>query len=148
MEKRYGPEFCYSLASRRGSRHLTRLYDRYLAPAGITSSQFSILGFLGQTPGMTVVELADEMVMERTTMVRALEPLQRSGLVVKGSEPKGRAVAYFLTKIGIEKFNDACPLWEAAQREFEKEFGERQAASLRKQLLSIGGDCGETDCIR
>jgi DNA-binding MarR family transcriptional regulator len=131
-----GPDLCYSLATRRGARYLARLYDRRLAPAGITISQFSILSLLERHPGVSVAELARQMVMERTTLVRALRPLQAAGLVQ--SEPgSGRALKLFASASGLRKVAEALPAWEAAQAEFETAFGHDRAARLRGDILEL-----------
>ena len=53
------PEFCYCQASRRGARLMSRIYDRHLAPAGISISQFSILSRIARQPGVLIADLAD-----------------------------------------------------------------------------------------
>ena len=37
------PENCNCLAFRQAARHVTQFYDRFLAPTGLRSTQFSIL---------------------------------------------------------------------------------------------------------
>jgi DNA-binding MarR family transcriptional regulator len=132
-----GPDRCYSLAGRRGARHLTRIYDRHFAPAGITNSQFSILSTIDFRPEITATELADAMVMERTTLLRALEPLQRSGWVRTAPLKKGRALCYAITSAGKAKIAEAEPCWLQAQADFEARFGKERAEALRDILLSI-----------
>lgn len=129
------PDVCYCLAGRRSARFLTRLYETHLAPLGITSSQFSILSLLEYYPGITVVELAGRMEMERTTLLRTVKPLKDQGLVVEGSEKQGRAVLLYLSEAGLKMLVDARPCWEAAQREFEEKVGTISAARFRKMAM-------------
>ena len=125
-----GPDLCHCHAARRSARALTRFYDRYLAPAMISVSQFSILSVLDGTPGVRIAEMAKMMVMERTTLLRALKPLQQAGLIV--SQPTaGRAHNLSLTADGQRKLAATAPLWEAAQHDFERTFGRDQAVRLR-----------------
>ena len=77
-----GPYLCYALAARKNARHLSRLYDRWLAPAELSVSQFSILALVDAHGQLKITELADMLSMERTTLVRALKPLQTAGWVV------------------------------------------------------------------
>ena len=77
-----GPYRCYALAARKNARHLSRLYDRWLAPAELSVSQFSILALVDAHGQLKITELADMLSMERTTLVRALKPLQTAGWVV------------------------------------------------------------------
>lgn len=135
-----GPDLCYCLASRRGARHLARLYDRHLSTADINTSQFSILSQILPSGTITVAELAKAMVMERTTLVRALKPLQRKGWVIGQAPKQGRAVEMSLSAAGRRKVAEAAPMWQAAQEAFEAEFGREQASALRATLLEIGRD--------
>ena len=82
MTKRVTREECNCFALRQASRFVTQLYERHLSPAGLTAAQFTILSRLSRAPGATAAELADDLVMDRTTVVRALKPLQRDALVV------------------------------------------------------------------
>jgi DNA-binding MarR family transcriptional regulator len=132
-----GPDACYCLASRRGARFLTRLYEHRLAPSGLTSSQFSILSLLDYQPGMTVVGLANRMEMERTTLVRTLKPMKEAGLVAEGAEKQGRAVTLHMTKAGARKLAEGRPYWEAAQREFEDKVGPNDASQLLRMTLAV-----------
>lgn len=75
--------------------------------------------------------------MERTSLVRAIAPLEKSGLIVKSPPKHGRALEFKLTDQGAQKIRDATPLWKAAQEDFENTFGKEKAASLREILLLI-----------
>ena len=132
-----GADACHCHATRRCARAVTRLYDRHLAPAGLSISQFSILSLLGQYPGIKCLDLADRMVMERTTLVRALKSLQDKGLVLARPAEGCRAFGLSLTDEGELAVADAKPLWEAAQADFEKTFGRDQSRRLRAANLDI-----------
>jgi len=132
------PDLCYGLAQRRAARHLARLYDHHISKAGLTSSQFSILAHLHHAPNLTVAALAHLLVMERTTLVRALKPLQTSGWINTQPPARGRAMELSLTPSGLAKTSEAAPLWKAAQKAFETEFGRDRAIALRNNLQTIG----------
>ena len=59
-------------AVRQAARHISQLYERHLSAVRITPTQFSIVSALARMPEMTMAELAQAMVMERTTLVRVL----------------------------------------------------------------------------
>jgi DNA-binding MarR family transcriptional regulator len=136
MTELTGPDQCYCLASRRSARHLTRLYERHLAPSGMTSSQFSILSFLDHQPDMTVAELADAMEMERTTLVRTLRPMKDAGWIENRPEKMGRAVVLGITRAGLEKLEQGIPMWMAAQEAFERQVGKAAAGQLRRLAIT------------
>lgn len=87
---------------------------------------------------MTVAGLALAMTMERTTLVRALQPLQKEGWVVSRAPKHGRAMELSLAAAGKRKVDEAAPLWQSAQQAFDAEFGRERAIALRAALLDIG----------
>jgi len=81
VDTRLRPELCNCLALRQAARHVTQFYDRFLAMAGLRTTQFSILAKLRRLGPMTISALAADLVMDRTTLGRNLQPLEREGLV-------------------------------------------------------------------
>jgi DNA-binding MarR family transcriptional regulator len=129
---------CNLLAIRRAARYITQLYERHLSSIGMTAAQFSIMAKLARRPHQTMMELAQAMVMERTTLVRALKPLQRDGLIqTEPSEHDVRTHVFSLTKAGQRALSEANRGWQAAQEEFETKFGRARAAALRRELFAL-----------
>jgi DNA-binding MarR family transcriptional regulator len=130
---------CNCFASRQAARYLTRLYERHLAPVALTSTQFTILLLVDEESGIGMRELSEAMVMDRTSLVRALKPMQRDGLIEIAASPTDvRQNVMSLTAAGHQRLEQALPLWQQAQHEFEGEFGREPAEETRKQLLKIG----------
>jgi DNA-binding MarR family transcriptional regulator len=131
-------DLCNCFAARQASRHLTRLYERHLAGAELTSAQFSILVALDEAGEMTMNELASAMVMDRTTLLRAIKPLERDELLVsKPSEDDTRRLVFSLSAAGGRRLKKAFALWSAAQQELEASIGSSEAARLRRDLLAL-----------
>ena len=128
---------CNWLAIRQAARHVTQLYDGHLAPAGLRTTQFSLLARLDRVGPLPINELASGLVMDRTTMGRALRPLEREGLLEIGPGPDGRTRAVGLTAAGKRRLKEAMPLWRDAQRAFEAGYGAKQAAELRSALHGV-----------
>ena len=84
-----------------------------------------------------ITELADMLIMERTSLVRALKPLQAAGWVVAERSDNGRAFDVTLSPSGLEKFAEAKPLWAEAQAAFEGEVGRDRAIRLRDEILEL-----------
>lgn len=130
---------CNCFAIRQAARHVTRLYERYLADAQLTSAQFSILAALGEEGPLTMADMAGPLVMDRTTLLRAMKPLQREGLLKTHSSLEDpRQLLFSLSPAGQRKLEQARPLWSRAQEEFEADVGPREAARLRRSLLALG----------
>lgn len=130
---------CNCFAVRQAARHVTKLYERYLADANLTSAQFSILGALGEAGSMTMAELASVLGMDRTTLLRAMKPLQREDLLKSsaGTADDPRQLVFSLSSAGMRRLKEALPLWGKAQEAFETEIGPREAARLRGSLLAL-----------
>jgi DNA-binding MarR family transcriptional regulator len=125
---------CNCLTIRQAARQVTQFYDRHLAAAGLRATQFSVLAKLDRLGPQAINELAASMVMDRTTMGRALRPLEREGLIAIGRGRDGRTRALRLTPAGKRRLNAAVPLWQQAQDAFEAAYGSTQAARLRAAL--------------
>jgi DNA-binding MarR family transcriptional regulator len=130
---------CFAI--RQAARYVSQLYDRHLAHVGLTTTQFSLLGRLKRTGPMTMKQMAEAMRMQRTTLVRTIQPLRRNGLVSSGARgTDGRAFSIALTAAGEERLKAGREHWYAAQAEFEKRFGEQRAAALRSELFAVTRD--------
>lgn len=138
----HGACTCGSL--RKASRRISQFYDAALAPAGIKSTQFSILAEVerGRLDGpVAMCELATAMVMDRSTLGHNLRPLERDDLLkvrLVLSDRRKRHV--ILTKKGKSTLQRARLLWRTAEERFETVFGKQHAAELRAMLLSIAGN--------
>ncbi|MGH8780048.1 MarR family winged helix-turn-helix transcriptional regulator [Paraburkholderia sp.] len=138
MNKPLSYDECNCFALRQAARFVTQIYERHMGQVGVTAAQFTILAKLARKPHLTMMDLADSMVMDRTTLVRALKPLQRDGLVEsKASDHDGRTYQFSLSKAGKDTFEQAVIAWRAAQDEFESKFGKTRAKALRAELFDV-----------
>jgi DNA-binding MarR family transcriptional regulator len=129
---------CNCFAVRSAARHVTQLYDQFLAPSGLRVTQFSILAKLNRLGPMTINALAEAMVTDRTTLARNIKPLQRDGLIsIEASPADRRAKALCLTKAGTKRLDQARKAWSQAQTRFEHTFGAKRAAGLRDMLRAV-----------
>ena len=62
---------------------------RHLAAEGLKTSQYSILAKLGRLGPLSINELAKLMVMDRTTLGRAVQPLERDKLLAIAADEDG-----------------------------------------------------------
>src|SRR5260221_14109892 len=131
-------EACNCLAIREAARHITQFYDRFLAPAGLRTTQFSILAKLRRLGPMTINALAAEMVMDRTTLGRNILPLERDGLIAvqQGSRDR-RSKELRVTEAGEARFRAGMKGWVKAQQQFEAAFGAERTADMRALLQAV-----------
>lgn len=131
-------EECTCLAVRQAARHISQFYDQRLAAAGLRTTQYSILGKLRRLGPMTINALADELVMDRTTLGRNILPLEREGLIsVAPGRADRRSKELRLTEAGAERLRAGYEGWKKAQREFAAAFGDERAAGLRALLRDV-----------
>src|SRR5258708_18083347 len=108
-------EDCNCFAARSAARHITQLYDQYLAPVGLRTTQFAIVAKLKRKAPLTINALASSMVMDRTTLGRNVQPLERDGLiVVETSVSDRRAKVLRLTRAGEKRLQAALIAWSQA----------------------------------
>ena len=72
---------CACITLRRAARAVTAAYDAALAPSGLRVTQFSVLRKLARLGPLPVTRLATGAALDRSTMGRNLNPLERRGLV-------------------------------------------------------------------
>src|SRR5436190_15740910 len=128
---------CNCLALRQAARHVSQLYDGYLAAEGLKTTQYSILSKLNRLGPLSINELAKSMVMDRTTLGRAVRPLERDKLLTIGPGDDGRKRSLQLTAAGQARLKAAAAKWREAQREFELAYGVPDSASLRTALQRV-----------
>lgn len=141
MQRKLSPDVdrtsCNALALRQAARHISQIYDGHLASEGLRTTQFSVLAKLSRLGPLSINELAKSMVMDRTTLGRAIRPLERDRLLAIGAGDDGRTRSLRLTATGETRLKAAAVKWREAQREFETAFGVRNAAELRNILQRV-----------
>ena len=134
---------CNCTAMRKASRRVSQMYDAALAPAGLKVTQLAILSEidLRAHDPVTMRELADAMVMDRSTLGQNLRPLERDRLVAwEPSDADRRCKLVVLTEKGRVKQMQASSLWRVAQERFERTVGAAEAVRLRAILLGIAAN--------
>lgn len=131
-------EECNCFAVRAAARHVTQFYDRFLAPIGLRTTQFSILVRLKRLGPLTINTLARDMVMDRTTLGRNMLPLERDGLIaIVRARGDRRSKELQLTDAGLARLRQALKGWAEAQARFETVFGDKRTAELRSLLHAV-----------
>ena len=130
---------CACTTLRKASRALSRIYDEALAPAGLTVAQLAVLRAInrGARDGEPLSRLAETLVMDRTSLYRALGPMARSGWLLIKDAPKGHAKVVLLSKAGIRATARAAEYWEIAQTRVIGEFGADRWAALQKAMTDL-----------
>jgi DNA-binding MarR family transcriptional regulator len=106
---------CLALHLGRAARAAIRAFDAALKPIGLTAGQYTLLVALARPEPPPLQALADELAMDRTTLIANLKPLERRGLVASVVPEGGRARHLALTPEGQVLLRRAVPVWRAVQ---------------------------------
>lgn len=110
---------CTCLHVRQASRSVTQFYDEALRPVGLRSTQFIVLAALRLLGPIGISELAEELVMDRTTVSRNVDLLEEEGWVRRSRGEDARVRKVDLTEAGDRKLEEAYPRWREAQERVE-----------------------------
>jgi MarR family transcriptional regulator for hemolysin len=119
-------EMCLAHALRRADRVASQLYNEHLAPLGIRVTQFSILRALERLGPTTASQVQEALVMDQTTVSRALKPLIRDGYIAVAEGATKREKSLSLSHEGKKLYKRALGPWNDAQRMFRKKLGKGQ----------------------
>ena len=128
---------CACFALRQAARQITRLYEAEMAHLGLSAGQFSILTALVLHDEATFTDLATGLGMDRTSLSRALRPLERSGFVTLSPEGRKRRRTAKIAPAGRQKYAEAFPFWQRAQAKAARQFGQRDWPALAGQLSDL-----------
>jgi len=124
---------CVSFNLRKAMRAVSQHYDNIMAPAGLRGTQFSILTALHYAGSVKISQLAEALVMDRTTLTRNLKPLEKDGYlkILPGLDDR-RSRRVNITPAGKKIRANALPYWQQAQEEMVDFLGK----SRSKQFIT------------
>lgn len=128
---------CLVLNTRMAARAVTRRADRKLRPFGVTAAQFTILTSLVALSGRSVTEMAEAIAMDRSTLSRNLDLLERKGLVGKQPAASGNGRTIALTKQGEALVERMIPVWRQSQAELRESLSTPDVAALLVSLKQL-----------
>jgi DNA-binding MarR family transcriptional regulator len=128
---------CACLHVRMAARAVTRLFDEALQAAGLRSTQFVLLAALRAEGPIALPRLAQALSMDRSSLTRALRPMQVSGWVLVDAGRTGRASQARLSAAGERLVTRALPLWEATQERLVATIAPASWEAIRAELDGI-----------
>ncbi len=115
---------CYCINYRRAANTLTKYYDAAFAPIGLTGNQFFLLNSIQQLGSCNKSELAQYTSLDRTTIIRNLNTLEKKELVEPAPGASRRSSAIQLSETGSKAFMDGLNIWNKLQAEVQEVLGE------------------------
>ena len=109
---------CMCISIRKASNNISKLYNCELSNLDIKITQYSVLKNIRNLGNPNVNELSKKLVLERTTVLRNLDKLNKMGLISYKKSNINKIKFIYLTANGITKLNEARIIWEKAQKKF------------------------------
>jgi DNA-binding MarR family transcriptional regulator len=106
---------CLVLNTVAAARTLLRRHDAKLKPFGVTVQQFALLAAIRFHPGEPVAALAQRVLLDRTSLTRNLDLLERKDLVRRASGTIGNVRLCELTGQGERLLDRLLPEWEQSK---------------------------------
>ncbi|WP_026882193.1 MarR family winged helix-turn-helix transcriptional regulator [Clostridium akagii] len=128
---------CNCINLRRASQAITEVYDEMLSESGIKVSQYLLLNNINKLGPISVSNLALEIRLDRTTIVRNIKPLEEKGFIIDMANKGTRSRQLKLTDKGFEVLEKATPLWLAAQNFIEQYLGKEEMNTFTVLLSKI-----------
>lgn len=128
---------CACTALRKAARAVSRVYDDALSGTGMTIAQFSVLRHVARGGEMPLSRLAEALVMDRTSLYRALAPLERQGWIAIAKASRGRARIASLTEAGQAAMEGATEPWRKAQERLIGALGPGDWSQLETLLRGV-----------
>lgn len=121
---------CLVLNTIAAARTLLRRYDAKLMPFGVTVQQFSLLAAIRLHPGEPVMTLAQRIFLDRTSLTRNLDLLERKGLVRRLSGATGNVRLCELTEEGDTVLDRLLPEWQQSKSELMEGLSDHDAETF------------------
>ncbi len=128
---------CTCTTIRKANRAVFRFYEETMADSPLTVTQFAIVRALHRNGPTPLSQLAEELVMERTSLYRTIKPLEDSKAIKIQSAKQGKAKIAELTRKGHRLEMAAEPYWSDAQKTMIGLIGKEEWKNLQVVLLKI-----------
>ena len=128
------PSGCTNFKLRQLTRRVTQHFDRIVAPAGLKTTQYSLLSHIERLGPVAPGALARTMTMDASTLTRNLKPLIKLGWVELGPGVNGRSRVVTATAAGRAKRAEAARQWKRAQFDLNARLGNAKVAHLHDML--------------
>ncbi|EMY60767.1 MarR family winged helix-turn-helix transcriptional regulator [Leptospira terpstrae] len=128
---------CLNLSLRRTSRLVTSYYDIMLKPSGLRITQFTVLAGIAYEKDLSITDLANLTDIDRTTLQRSLEILNRDELIKIEKKDIGNVRSISLTKKGETKLAKAMDLWKQTQELITENLGKSEFKQTLKILAEL-----------
>lgn len=125
---------CLAFKIRQAARAISQRYDTALAPHGLTSPQFNLLGILAHAGLRSLSQIANTSTTDRTTLNRSMGLLERMELVESAAGRDKRTRRFMLTAKGRKLHSAARADWLEVQQTVHGEISRSRFDRLHADL--------------
>lgn len=111
---------CYCTNLRRSANSISAFYDAAFKETGLTAAQYYLLINLSRLKSANITHWAQQVGLNRSTMVRNVKLLQSHGYI---QTTAGHGKVFMLSTEGERVLAQAIPLWQNAQQQIETVLG-------------------------
>lgn len=128
---------CTCFNTRKFTRVITQIFDEQFKSVDFRITQFTPLVMIFAKGPITINDLSENLVMDRTTLARNLKPLERDSLINinTGIDKRQRVVS--ITDKGKTLLNRAFPIWQKAQEKILKEIGDNKWQDMLRDIHEL-----------
>ena len=131
---------CIAMRVRRLNRVVTKIYDDALRPLGLRTAQQTILAAISLMQTATPSDLEHRLSLEKSTVSRNVERMQRRGWVEFVPSNDGRSHSLKLTAKGAKLLRESTVLWHVAQKRVASLLGKEGVTALSRILSTFGAE--------
>ncbi|MFJ8087538.1 MarR family winged helix-turn-helix transcriptional regulator [Lysinibacillus sp. NPDC095746] len=138
MKNKDYTQICVCANLRKKTRLVTQFYDNLLQPTGLKVTQYSMLANIDLQQSVSISRLGEILLLDQTTITRNINLLKRNGYVELTRDPQdARAKVITLTDKGVEKLNEAAPIWQDIQERIINDIGLEKYNDFYETLKTI-----------
>lgn len=123
---------CLYFSSARFNRVIAQISDTQFKKVGLSSTAAFILMKLEEGDVLNPSQIADELSLDRSTITRFLDKLERDNLITRTS--KGRSVQVQLSSAGRQLQPELKQIWSDLNKTYQTVLGKSFENELRKKL--------------
>jgi DNA-binding MarR family transcriptional regulator len=128
---------CMCIKLRQASNNITKIYDKALNSHHIKLTQYSTLKNIEKLVTPSIQTLSNKMNLDRSTLVRNLNKLQKMKLISYEYENNSKSKVIRLTLDGNKKLSEAHVEWKKIQNSLLKNLGLEEIKQLDILLSKI-----------
>jgi DNA-binding MarR family transcriptional regulator len=110
MDMPFAPyQHCLLFTASAFARIINKVAEPFFSEVGMTTTHAFILMTVVDRPGISVAQLAEIVLLDPSTVTRALDKMERDGLVIRNARKRG--VEVLPNAGGLRRVNDARAAW-------------------------------------